>query len=93
MAADEAARRALFSRLVEQLGQEHASTLMSSLPRVHADDLVTEYALRREFELFEHKLLAAMRQEINAQTRLLFFSMIGTLFTAVSLAFAAARLA
>ncbi len=34
-----------------------------------------------------------MRQEIDAQTRLLSLSMIGAAFTAVRLAFAAARLA
>ncbi len=89
MAVDEAARRALYNKLEEQLGPEPASTLMASLPPVPH----TEFATRRDLEVLEHRLLAAMRQEINAQTRLLFFSMIGTLFTAVSLAFAAARLA
>ena len=89
MAVDEAARRALYDKLEEQLGPEPASTLMASLPPAGLSTLAT----RQDLEVLEHKLLAAMRQEINAQTRLLFFSMIGALFTAVSLAFAAARFA
>lgn len=89
MTVDEAARRALFAKLEEQLGPEPASTLMESLPPAG----LTTLATRQDLEVLEHKLLAAMRQEINAQTRLLFVSMIGALFTAVSLAFAAAQLA
>lgn len=93
MAVDEAARRALFDKLEEQLGPEPASTLMESLPPVPLTDFATRRDIERDLDVLEHKLLAAMRQEINAQTRLLFFSMIGALFTAVSLAFAAAQFA
>lgn len=89
MAADEAARRALYNKLGEQLGPDPASTLMASLPPVPH----TGFATRGDLGVLEHRLLAALRQEINAQTRLLFFGMIGSLSTAVSLAFAAARFA
>ena len=40
---------------------------------------------------FEHRLVAEFRAQITAQNRLLFSSMIGAVFTAASLAFAAAR--
>ena len=66
---------------------------MESLPPVPLTEFATRRDIERDLDVLEHKLLAAMRQEINAQTRLLFFSMIGALFTAVSLAFAAALFA
>lgn len=39
----------------------------------------------------EHRLVAEFRAQIIAQNRLLFFSMVGAIFTAASLAFAAVR--
>ncbi len=39
----------------------------------------------------EHRLVVEFRAQIIAQNRLLFFSMIGAIFTGASLAFAAVR--
>jgi hypothetical protein len=53
-----------------------------------------EKTLERYDERFvslEHKLLAEFRKQTVDQTRLLFFAMIGAIFTTASLAFAAAR--
>ncbi len=47
---------------------------------------------RRDFETFEHKIMAAMRAEMSAQTRTFVRAQAGTLLTTASLAFAAARL-
>jgi hypothetical protein len=55
------------------------------------DQLATKHDLDVRFELFEHKLVGEFRRQIIEQNRLLFFSMIGAIFTTASLAFAAAR--
>jgi hypothetical protein len=44
------------------------------------------------FVSLEHRLLAEFRGEFVAHSRLMFFSMVGAIFTAASLAFAAVRL-
>lgn len=96
MATDEHARHELYNRLIEQLGADHARTLMEHLPPSGWADIATRRdldLLRHEFNAALQEVVATLRVEINAQTRLLFFSMIGTMLTAVSLAFAAARLA
>jgi hypothetical protein len=49
--------------------------------------------LRLEIKATQHETIATLRTEINAQTRLLFFSMLTVMFTAVALAFTAARFA
>jgi septal ring factor EnvC (AmiA/AmiB activator) len=43
------------------------------------------------FVSLEHRLLAEFRGEFVAHSRLMFFSMVGAIFTAASLAFAAVR--
>ncbi len=96
MAADEHSRFELYTRLIEQLGADHARTLMERLPPSGWADVATKHdldLLRHELNARVQEVLATLRTEINAQTRLLFFSMIGALFSAVALAFAAARLA
>jgi hypothetical protein len=70
---------------------EQAATLMEQLPPVPWDQLATKHDLDVRFELFEHKLVGEFRRQIIEQNRLLFFSMIGAIFTTASLAFAAAR--
>jgi hypothetical protein len=50
-------------------------------------------ALRHEVAASIHEAVSTLRAEINAQTRLLFFSMLTAMFTAVALAFTAARFA
>jgi hypothetical protein len=88
MAVDEHARHELYNQLTDVLGPGHARTLMEHLPPAGWGEVAT----RRDLEVVEHRLVATMRGEITAQTRLLVFSMLAVLFTAVSLAFTAARL-
>ncbi len=100
MAVDEQARHELYNQLVEALGSDHARTLMEHLPPVGWADVATRrdvdaalLALRHELTGAIHEAVADLRSEINAQTRLLFFSMLTVMFTAVALAFTAARFA
>lgn len=96
--ADEAARHELRQALSSALGAEQAATLMEQLPPVPWDQLATKDDLHalsermdHRFELIEHKLVGEFRRQIIDQNRLLFFSMLGAIFTTASLAFAAAR--
>lgn len=95
---DERARHDLRHALSRAIGAEEAATLMEQLPPVPWDRLATKddveaFGRRMDlkFEALEHKLTAEFRKQIIEQNRLLFFSMIGAIFTAASLAFAAAR--
>ena len=96
MAIDERTRHQLFLRLEEVLGDEEANTLMEHLPPVgwadvaRPDDLERRIDLR--FELADERLQRAvqemastLRLEMNAQTRLLFFAIVGSMFTLASL--------
>lgn len=88
MAVDERSRHELFSRLVEVLGKEHAAVLMEHLPPAGWADVAT----KRDLDQLADKLQASFRAEINAQTRIMIFSM-ATAFVAVAgVALAAARL-
>lgn len=96
MAIDEQARRELYNQLVEAVGSDHARTLMEHLPPLGWADVATKYdldALRHEVTALIHEAVGSLRAEINAQTRLLFFSMLTVMFIAVALAFTAARFA
>ena len=71
---------------------------MDQLPPRPWDQVATRDDLRSLEEridsrmlALEHRLVAEFRAQIIAQNRLLFFSMIGAIFTAASLAFAAVR--
>ena len=82
MAIDEGSRHALFTRLEELLGQEHATALMEHLPPVGWADVATrndlaqlEQRIGLRFEATEQRLLATFRAELNANTRTLVFSM------------------
>lgn len=96
--ADETARHSLRQALTRNLGAEEAATLMEHLPPVRWDQLATKDDLELQTERMESKfdtlrfeLLAEIRKVTLEQTRLLFFAMIGAIFTTASLAFAAAR--
>lgn len=100
MAIDEQDRHELYTRLVETLGSGHARTLMEHLPPVGWADVATRRDLdalatdlRQELKAANHVTVATLRAEINAQTRLLFFSMLTVMLTAVALTFTAARFA
>jgi hypothetical protein len=96
MAVDEQSRHELYNELVAALGSDHARTLMEHLPPVGWADVVTKRdldALRHELTALVHEAVGSLRAEINAQTRLLFFSMLTVMLTAVALAFTAARFA
>ena len=120
MALDERARHELFLRLEQVLGPDSAETLMEMMPPVGWADVATrrdldglEERMNLRFELvdqrfdaLEHKLVAAFRGEllaqsnliagqsnlITAQTRTLVLANIGTVLSMAALAFAAAKL-
>ena len=106
MAIDERSRHDLFTRLEEILGQEHATVLMEHLPPVGWADVATKHDLDQlegrigalegrigaRIDVTEQRLLATFRAEINAQTRIMIFSMAtvllgvaGSVLTAASL--------
>ena len=113
MALDERARHELFLRLEQALGPESAETLMELLPPLGWADVATKRDLDaleermnlrfdlvdRRFESSEHKLLAAFRSEllaqsnvISAQTRTLIIANAGTVLSMAALAFGVAKL-
>lgn len=53
MAESEPARHALYSRLQTVLGDEHADTLMTYLPRYHSDEVATKADIARLEERFD----------------------------------------
>ena len=91
MRTSEHDRHELFRALEQVIGAEPARTLMEQLPPRPWDQLATRDDLSNGLQLLEHRLVAEFRAQIIAQNRLLFFSMIGAIFTAASLAFAAVR--
>jgi len=100
ISVDERTRHLLHQRLDAVLGHEEAGTLMSYLPPVGWADVATKRDLdhleQRIEQRFETALLretGALRSEMAAQTRTLFFSTSGLMLTLAGLAFAAARLA
>ena len=113
MALDERARHELFLRLEEVLGPESAETLMEMMPPVGWADVATKRDLDaleermnlrfeivdQRFESLEHKLLAALRGEllaqtnvITAQTRTLLLANVGSVVSLAALAFGVAKL-
>ncbi len=98
MQTSEHDRHELFRALEQVIGADPARTLMDQLPPRPWDQVATRDDLRSLEEridsrmlALEHRLVAEFRAQIIAQNRLLFFSMIGAIFTAASLAFAAVR--
>lgn len=103
MGVDERGRHQLYEALGHAIGEEAATTLMENLPVGGAHDLATKDdvrlakdELRLEMRAMGSELLATIRGETNSQTRLIvfttIFSTLGAVFTAASLAFAAARI-
>lgn len=103
MAIDERSRNALFNRLGEVLGEEHATVLMAHLPPVGWADVATrsdlahlESRIDARFEAmgsrFEAKLHAELRSQLRAMVQWLIFATTASTFTVGALAFAAARL-
>ncbi|HZQ78668.1 MAG TPA: hypothetical protein VFE55_15135 [Acidimicrobiia bacterium] len=113
MALDERARHELFLRLEQVLGARSAETLMEMMPPVGWADVATkrdldalEERMELRFDALEHKLLAAFRgellaqsnlivaqsQQITAQTRTLLVANFGTILSLAALAFGIAKL-
>lgn len=101
--ATEQQRAAIRDHLARMWSPELAEAFMESFSPHRWDDLATKADVRaavRESEqridlkmdAMEHRLLAEMRRLSVDQTRLLFFAMIGAVFTTATLAFAAVRL-
>ena len=119
-ALDERARHELFLRLEQVLGPESAETLVEMMPPVGWADVATKRDLDalearmnlrfeiadQRFEALEHKLLAAFRgellaqsnlliaqsQQITARTRTLLLANVGTVVSLAALAFGVAKL-
>jgi hypothetical protein len=62
-------RDQLYRSAVEALGQEEADTLMSSLPPMDWDEIVTKSYLNDRFEMFEHRISAHVDRALRAQTQ------------------------
>ncbi|HZQ78669.1 MAG TPA: hypothetical protein VFE55_15140 [Acidimicrobiia bacterium] len=113
MALDDRARHELFLRLEQALGPESAETLVEMMPPVGWADVATKRDLDaleermnlrfeivdQRFDALEHKLLAAFRGEllaqsniITAQTRTLLVANVGTILSLAALAFGIAKL-
>ena len=106
MVINEHSRHELYGKLEQVLGDQAATTLMEHLPPVGWADVATKQDLRvleqrmdmrfeamdMKFENLENRMLAAFRAELMAQTRAMIFTMVGWVFTAVSLTVAAVAL-
>lgn len=93
-------------RLEQALGPESAETLMELLPPVGWADVATKHdlyaveeRLNLRFELLDHKLLAAFRGELLAQSnvisgqmRTLVIANVGSVVSIAALAFGVAKL-
>ena len=87
MVIDERARHELYQRLGETLGEEATNTLMSYLPPVGWADVATKADLLS----LEHKLVAEFHRELNATTRTVVLSVVGTNVGIAGLALALAQ--
>lgn len=81
MASTEPARHALYSRLEDVLGTEHAETLMTHLPRDRADVVVTKSDVERleaRFERLEARF-DHLEQRLNEMQRIYVVTTVGSL--------------
>lgn len=92
-------RAELIARLSEVLGPKHAATLMENLHPQPWSELATkadlsglEERLDLRFAAQTSQLEALMRERIDAQTKLLVFSLIGAVLTTASIAIGSAAL-
>ena len=92
MAVDERSRHELYLRLEQTLGTTEADTLMSMLPPVGWADVATKQDLDQLERRLRAELTADFRLAILEQTRTMLFGMVASVFTAVSLTYAAVRL-
>lgn len=96
MSIDERARHELRMRLEEVLGTDEATTLMHYLPPMDWSEIATKRDLdqladRLRVEI--HREGGALRTEMGAQARNLFFGVLASNATLVGLVFAAVKLA
>ena len=106
MVVNEHSRHELYGKLEQVLGDQAATTLMEHLPPVGWADVATKQDLRvlgqrmdmrfevvdTKFEILENRMLAAFRAEPMSQTRAMIFTMVGSVFTAVSITLATVKL-
>jgi hypothetical protein len=105
MAIEEPARRGLYARLEEVLGNDHAATLMRYLPSDRADGLATSAdvaALRLDLgermDRFEQRMdrfedrMHDFHGALREQTRTFVISSIGTMVALAAAAFSAGAL-
>ena len=99
MMFDEAMRYRLHARLQEVLGADEADALMAVLPPFAWSDLVTKEDLRAELVLLRSDLRGDMQEmradlhsTITAQTRQVFFGLIGVVAAFGGLILTASRL-
>jgi hypothetical protein len=88
MAISEESRHDLYQALEQAIGHEQATTLMEHLPPVGWADVAT----RRDLDLLEARVTAAMERRISDALRTQVVVSVSSVMAAVSLAFAAARL-
>ncbi len=89
---DEPRRRDLYGAVHDLIGPERAETLMSMLPLVTADEIVTKEYLSREFENFGLQFEAKLHKELQAQTRTLMLGLLTAMAAMASLCLAAIAL-
>lgn len=84
MAITEESRHRMYQRLEEVLGREQAATLMEHLPPVGWADVAT----KRDLDVLEFKLEAALHRELRAQT----YRMLGFFTAAMAVVVAAVKI-
>ena len=95
MAISEEARHELYQALERSIGHEHATTLMEHLPPVGWADVATRRDLEMQdlkLEATEARLTALIDRRVAEAVRVHVLTSVGSVLTAVSLAFTAARL-
>ena len=92
MAISEEARHDLYLALEDALGHDQATTLMEHLPPVGWADVATKRDLDTKLEATEARLSALIERRVGDALRIHVLTSVGAVMTAVSVAFAAARL-
>ena len=99
MVIDERNRHELYQRLGQTIGEEATATLMSYLPPVGWADVATKADLLNLEDRYsnallavKHEVLAELHRELNAMTRTVVLSVIGTNVSIAGGALALSRL-